>query len=323
MSRIVDDLLDISRITRRKINLQWAKVEVATVLDAAVETSSPLIESRRQKLHIALAKEPLVIDADVTRLGQVVTNLLNNAAKFTPEGGEIWLGLKRQGSQAVITVRDNGMGMPPEMLPTIFDLFMQADGSIDRSQGGLGIGLTLVRSLVEMHRGTVQVSSDGLGKGTRFDVWLPLVREFRQSRDGQATDRPSQLALASSVIRRKILVVDDNVDAATTLAMMLSALGHESIAAHDGQTAINMAESFRPELVLLDIGLPGMNGYMVAEQMRQMPAVQDAILAALTGYGEDQDRRRAKESGFDEHFVKPISLDALQQLIDALPANRV
>ncbi len=315
MSRIVDDLLDISRITRGKINLQKTVIEVSSIISAAVETSRPLIESRKHKLNIALASEALKIFADVTRMAQVITNLLNNAAKYTEEGGEIWLGVDRDGSTATITVRDNGVGIPAELLPLVFDLFTQADRTIDRSQGGLGIGLTLVRSLVELHQGSVSASSKGPGQGSQFVVRLPLVTGSQAAGNDSSTVTYG----APPAFPQRVLVVDDNIDSATTLALMLKAMGHEAAVSHDGPTAIETAYTFRPTLVLLDIGLPAMNGYMVAKHLRKIPALRGAVLAALTGYGEDQDRQRSKEAGFDRHFVKPVRIAALQELIGSLP----
>jgi PAS domain S-box-containing protein len=316
MTRIVDDLLDVSRITQGKIKLRKAAVDVSSIVSAAVETSRPLIEGRKHKLNITLASETLKVEADLTRMAQVITNLLNNAAKYTEEGGQIWLSVQRDGSDATIAVRDNGIGMPADMLATVFDLFPQADRTIDRSQGGLGIGLTLVRTLVELHGGSVSASSDGVGRGSEFVVRLPLVGASRmKSVEPSTAETNGHLAGFS----QRILVVDDNVDSAKTLAMMLKVMGHESRVSHDGQAAIETAQEFRPTLVLLDIGLPRMNGYMVAEQLRSIPALRGVILVALTGYGEDQDRRRSREAGFDQHFVKPLSFAALQELVGSLP----
>lgn len=315
LTRIVDDLLDVSRITRGKIKLQMGQVNVSAIISAAVETSRPLIESRGHQLHITLDPELLEVHADTTRMAQVITNLLNNAAKYTDEGGEIRLTTKREGEEALISVRDSGTGVPPEMLPRLFELFTQVDRTIDRSQGGLGIGLTLVRSLVELHHGSVSAHSDGLGKGSEFVVRLPLVKETGRV---SAEDGSGEEGTKSKVTHR-VLVVDDNVDSARSLAMMMSALGHETEVAHDGPGAIEAAEQFRPTLILLDIGLPGMNGYVVAERLRMNPEMRRVCLAALTGYGEEQDRRRSKEAGFDRHFVKPVELDELQELIRGLP----
>jgi signal transduction histidine kinase/CheY-like chemotaxis protein len=315
MTRIVDDLLDVSRITRGKIKLQKAVINVSSIISAAVETSRPLIESRKHRLNITLPSESLEVQADVTRMAQVVTNLLNNAAKYTEEGGQIRICADRDGTEAVISVRDNGVGVSADLLPTIFELFTQADRTIDRSQGGLGIGLTLVRSLVELHGGSVSASSDGFGRGSEFVIRLPLVLTSSNHEHGNLKTGTNG---ASKSKPQRILVVDDNVDSAKTLASMLKALGHDSLVAHDGPEAIDTARSFKPALVILDIGLPGMNGYMVAEELRSIPELNGTYLAALTGYGEEQDRKRSKESGFNEHFVKPLSFPQLQELIGSL-----
>jgi CheY-like chemotaxis protein len=248
-------------------------------------------------------------------MAQAITNLLNNAAKYTEEGGKIWLSVDRDGADATFTVRDNGVGIPAELLPSVFDLFTQADRTIDRSQGGLGIGLTLVRSLVELHHGSVIASSEGLGYGSKFVVRVPLIAASPGNDRDDSADRNGTTA----AFPQRVLVVDDNVDSATTLALMLKAMGHQSSVAHDGPTAIEAAQVFRPTLVLLDIGLPAMNGYMVAERLRTIPALRGVVLAALTGYGEDQDRRRSREAGFDLHFVKPVRIAALEALIGSMP----
>jgi PAS domain S-box-containing protein len=315
MTRIVDDLLDVSRITRGKIKLQLALIDVSSIISVAVETSRPLIESRRHRLNITLASESLQVQADVTRIAQVITNLLNNAAKYTEEGGQIRISLDRDGNNAVIAVKDNGVGVAADLLPTIFELFTQADRTIDRSQGGLGIGLTLVRSLVELHGGTVHASSGGLGNGSEFVVRLPLVPA---STNYEQVHPISGVTSGRVVVRQRILVVDDNVDSANSLKLMLKAMGHDAIAAYDGPEAIKAAREFKPTLVILDIGLPGMNGYMVAEHLRAIPELKGMVLAALTGYGEDQDRKRSKVAGFNEHFVKPLTFAALQQLVSSV-----
>lgn len=317
LSRIVDDLLDMSRITRGKINLQTELIDVADIISAAVETSRPLVESRGHTLHVVLPEEELRVEADLTRMAQVVTNLLNNAAKYTEEGGEIWVRVGRDGCDVKIAVRDNGVGMPREMLASVFDLFTQADRTIDRSQGGLGIGLTLVRTLVELHHGSVTVASDGPGRGSEFVVRLPLA-VAAQTPGGLKPGGSSNGALPK---RQRVLVVDDNVDAARMLALLLKTMGHDSAVSHDGPAALDAVESFRPTLVLLDIGLPEMDGYIVATRMKKLPAMRGVVLAALTGYGEERDRQKSQEAGFDRHFVKPLEMATLQSLIASLPAT--
>jgi signal transduction histidine kinase len=313
--RLVDDLLDVSRITRGSITLQPTWVDLAAVAASAVETSRPLIDGRQQTLTVTLPPERLQIHADPARLAQVLANLLNNAAKYTPEGGEITLTAERNGRDVVFRVRDTGMGIPPEMLSSVFDLFTQVEHSLDRAQGGLGIGLTLVRRLVEMHGGSVRAYSEGADKGSEFVVQLPL--EGRAASKERVLHQGRSLsALASS---HRILLVDDNVDGAASLAMLLRELGHEVRVAHNGPAALEAVGDFEPEVVLLDIGLPGMDGYEVARRLRRQPALKDLLLVALTGYGQDEDRRRSHEAGFNLHLVKPLDLDVLPGIFALLP----
>lgn len=314
LTRIVDDLLDVSRITRGKINLHKAPLEVTAILNAAVETSRPLIESRRHRLHMELPAQKIRVEADHTRMAQVLTNLLNNAAKYTEEGGQIWLTLHQEQNQAVIAVRDNGSGIAPELQPSVFELFTQADRTIDRAQGGLGIGLTLVHRLVELHGGSVSVYSAGIGQGSTFTVRLPLL----QAPPPMPPPNFPLLNGHAPITTKRILVVDDNLDAARSMAMMLRAMGHEAAVAHDGPGAIETNAKFEPNLVLLDIGLPGMDGYAIVEHLRTMPGGDRLKIAALTGYGEEQDRKRSREAGFDHHFVKPLALPTLQALLGTL-----
>jgi PAS domain S-box-containing protein len=315
MVRLIDDLLDVSRITRGKVELKREPVDLRVVLDAALEVSQPLIHANGHGFFASRAEEPLVLDADPTRIAQVVSNLLNNAAKYTPEGGRIELSAERDGREAVIRVRDNGVGIPREMLPKVFELFTQVGRTIDRSQGGLGIGLALVHRLVGMHDGTVAAESDGLGQGSTFVVRLPLadtpMNELARKLDGHDSKR--------SVTPRRILVVDDNVDAAISLAMLLQLSGHTTRTAHNGPEALTAARAYRPEVVFLDIGLPGMNGYEVATRLRGDEALKPLYLVALTGWGTEEDRKRAKESGFDHHLTKPAELSAVEQLLAKLP----
>jgi PAS domain S-box-containing protein len=308
LARMVDDLLDVSRFTEGKIKVDRAPVELAAVVARAVETSRPLIDARRHDLKATLPAEPIAVEADATRLAQVVSNLLNNAAKFTEDGGQIELMVERLPGEAVVRVRDTGMGIPAELLPHVFDLFTQGDRSLARSEGGLGIGLTLVKSLVELHGGTVAASSDGLGKGSEFVVRLPTLAMAPTPADGAGrTDR-------RAAAPRRVLIVDDNVDAAEMLALLLQTEGHEVRTAHDGPAALRSAETFNPEVVFLDIGLPRMDGYEVARLLRRQER-KPALLVALTGYGRDEDRRRAEEAGFDAHLVKPADPAALQGLL--------
>jgi signal transduction histidine kinase len=300
--RLVDDLLDISRITRGRIQLRTEPVDVAAVVERAVETVRPLVDARRHRLTISLPPEPLGVQGDPVRLAQILGNLLNNAAKYTGEGGSIALTGERQGAEVVLRVRDNGIGIPAPMLASIFDLFTQVERSLDRSEGGLGIGLTLVRRLVEMHGGSVQAFSPGPKQGSEFVVRLPaLAGEPPPPHAAQGRARPS---LPRSLSR--ILIVDDYVDASDSLLLLLQQAGHEVEVAHDGPAALEAVAAFQPEVVLLDIGLPGMDGYEVARRLRQQPGGKELHIVALTGYGQAEDQRCSREAGFDQHLVKPV-----------------
>jgi len=318
MARLVDDLLDVSRITRGKIALQTEPVDLASVVTHALETSRPLIEQRRHELSLTLPDREVQVAADPVRLAQVVANLLNNAAKYTMEGGHIWLSAARESSEAVIRVRDSGLGIPKDMLASIFDLFTQVDRSLDRSQGGLGIGLTLVRQLVEMHEGTVQAFSSGPNQGSEFVVRLPVLTE---SPSPEPSSNGALKALEPNPTRR-VLVVDDNVDAAETLGLVLRFSGHDVRWVNNGPIALEVAEEFLPEAMLLDIGLPGMDGYEVARLVRQLPGLENILLVALTGYGGEEDRRRALEADFDAHLVKPVDADDLPRVLAHIPQKR-
>jgi PAS domain S-box-containing protein len=309
MVRLIDDLLDVSRITRGTVELRKGRVELAQVLESAVETARPVVEELGHTLNIRLPQRPVVLEADGTRLAQVVSNLLNNAAKYMPRGGSIDLSAERHGTTAVISVKDCGIGIPPEMLDRIFDMFIQVDDSLERTHGGLGIGLTLVKRLVEMHGGTVEARSDGPDRGSEFIVRLPIVLgPLRESSDANGEG-------VASAGRRRILVVDDNENAAQMLGMLLKALGNEVRTAFDGLAALEMAAQFRPDVVLLDIGMPKLDGYETARRMRQEPWGRTMILAALTGWGQEEDKRRTREAGFDHHFVKPVEPAILQKFL--------
>lgn len=321
MVRLVDDLLDVSRITRGKIELHSERLSIATVLENAVETSRPLIDNGRHELTVNVPAEPLWISGDATRLAQVVANLLNNAAKYTPQGGHIWLSAAREGEQAVIRVRDSGVGIPPAMLTHVFEMFTQVDRHLERSQGGLGIGLTLVKRMVEMHAGTVEARSDGQDKGSEFIIRLPLAPEYLL-RDQSATGSLKESAEVAKV--RRILVVDDNQDSAQSLGMLLKLMGNEVRLAYDGPSALAVLQEFSPTMALLDIGLPGMTGYELARKIRGTPRFQNVLLVAQTGWGQDEDRRRSAEAGFDAHLVKPVDPAVLQELLQNLkPGSHV
>jgi signal transduction histidine kinase/ActR/RegA family two-component response regulator len=313
MKRLVDDLMDVSRISRNKLELRKEFVELAKVVNRATETSRPLVEAAQQELLVTLPEEPVLIDADPVRLAQAFSNLLNNASKYSEKGSKIWFQAKQQGDEIIVRVRDTGIGIPADKLPNIFDIFMQVDRSIERSQGGLGIGLTLVRQLVQMHGGSVEVRSDGSGKGTEFIVRLPLVIVAQPDGEVKPDNKTKEPATA-----HRILVADDNRDSADSLAMMLEMLGHEVSCAHDGVEALETAKRSKPELVFLDLGMPRMNGYDAARMIRNQPECNGVVLVALTGWGQEEDRRRSYEAGFDYHIVKPIDFTAVEKLLEDL-----
>jgi CheY-like chemotaxis protein len=309
MARLVEDLLDVARITTGKLELRREPVELARVIKNAVDASRPLIEQMGHDLSVTLPPQPVHLDADLVRLTQVFLNLLNNAAKYTEQGGRIWLSAEQRGSDAIVKVKDTGIGIPAGKLPRVFDMFAQVEESLGRSQGGLGLGLTLVKRLTEMHDGSVEVKSDGPGQGSEFTVRLPVVV--------CPADRMSPLAkdeLAEAALRR-ILVVDDNRDAADSLGMMLRLLGNKVQTAYDGHTAVQMAEGFRPDVVLLDIGLPKLDGHEVCRRIREQPWGSGMVLIAVTGWGQEEDKLRSQEVGFNFHMVKPIDPAALAKLL--------
>lgn len=316
--RLIDDLLDVSRITRGTITLKREPVELADVIARAVETNRPLIDSRRLELVVGLPERPLRVDADLTRLGQVIGNLLNNAAKYTEPGGHVSVSAEREGDDAVIRVRDDGVGIPPHMLHKVFDLFAQVDHGLDRQSGGLGIGLALVRRLVALHGGQVRAYSEGLGLGTEMVVRLPIRED-----DGQAAVKPAaEEDAAATVIRpRRVLIVDDNRDAADSMALALQHAGHAVTTAYNGAEGIDRASAFGPEVILLDLGMPGLNGFEMARRIRQQPWGATLALIALTGWGQEQDRRRTKEAGFDAHLTKPVSASELLKALEAVMAD--
>ena len=307
--RLVDDLLDISRISSGKIGLQKERVSLSLIVTNAVEASRPAIESENHQLTVTLPAEPVYLDADLTRLAQVLQNLLNNAAKYTPPGGKIGLHAEFDGHSVAIRVVDTGIGIPGEMLPRVFDMFTQVDRSIERSTGGLGIGLTLVQRLVELHGGTVEAHSEGHGEGSEFIVRLPA---FLESSAGAAASKSS----AKAAGRVRVLIVDDNIDAADTLSEMLGFLGHDVDTAYDGAAAIAAVDAHRPDVVLLDIGLPKVNGYDVARRIRESDPHRRIVLVAVTGWGQDEDRRRSQQAGFDHHLVKPVDLAWLERIFE-------
>ena len=314
MARLLDDLLDVSRISRGRIDLHTEPVEVTALVGRTVEVARPLIEERRHQLTASLAPEPLWVQGDPTRLEQIVQNLLNNACKYTDPGGHIELTVAREGAEVVLRVRDDGIGIGPDVLPRIFDLFVQAERRLDRSQGGVGIGLTLVKRLVELHGGSIEAQSPGLGQGSEFVLRLPATADL-QGREQEGT---SVEAGGGVPVRLRVLVVDDNQDAAESLAMLLRLAGQDVRVAYDGPSALALAQVYQSALVLLDIGLPGLDGYEVARRMRRQPGLEGVCLAAMTGWGQQEDRQRSAEAGMDHHLVKPVAPKALEQLLVAV-----
>jgi len=318
LAHLVDDLLEVSRINTGRIQLHQERIAVAGVVEHAVATVRPLIDQRKHELTVSLPTQAIWLVADAARLEQVVVNLLTNAAKYTDEGGHIWVTLQQESVAAVLRVQDTGVGIAPEILPRIFDLFTQAERTLDRSQGGLGIGLALVQRLVELHGGTVEVTST-LGQGSEFIVRLPIA-ESQLPMEAKADDANRKPAIENRKSLR-VLVVDDNVDTVTTLEMLLRESGYDVRTAYEGSTVLEAALDYRPNVVLLDIGLPGMNGYEVAKQIRQQPALKNVVLVATTGYGQESDRKRSQEAGFDYHLVKPVELATLEKLLAATAAS--
>jgi PAS domain S-box-containing protein len=316
MTRLIDDLLDVSRISNGKISLRPETVELAAVIRQVVEATQPANDAAQQELTVTLPTRPVYVHADPARLAQVLGNLLHNASKFSRPGGKISLTAEERGRDLVVTVEDDGIGISPELLPKIFEMFAQGDQTLERSHSGLGIGLTLVRRLVEMHGGTVEVSSEGPGRGSEFVVHLPSLIEESPT----PTPTPSPTLDAPAVAARRILVVDDNHDSAESLSTLLELEGYETRLAFDGVEAVNVTASFRPDVVLMDIGLPQLNGYQAAAQIRSEPWGNAMVLVALTGWGQEEDRRRILEAGFDVHMVKPVDFDTLSKLLAGDPA---
>jgi CheY-like chemotaxis protein len=316
LARLVDDLMEVSRITTGRVQLRRERLIVNGIVEHAIETVRPLVEQQQHELTVSLSPQPIWLDADAARLEQVLVNLLTNAAKYTGEGGHIWLSVEQEGDECVLRLRDTGVGIAPELLPHIFDLFTQAERSLARSQGGLGIGLALAQRLTELHGGKVAVHS-ALGEGSEFVVRLPLAPTDAQppplsTETGQPATRPLRM-----------LVVDDNVDAAEALGMLLKETGHDVRTAHEGPAALETALDFQPNVVLLDIGLPEMDGYEVARKMRQQPNLKNVVLVALTGYGQEADHARSQATGFDHHLVKPADFKKVQQILATVSENKV
>jgi PAS domain S-box-containing protein len=318
LARLVDDLLDVSRITQGKVTLKQEIVQLDMATSAAVETARSLIDAKRHTLEVRLPPRSPIVLGDPVRIAQVIGNLLSNAAKYTPEGGHIVLSVAGEQGQVAVMIEDNGIGISAEMLPHIFELFVQSENSLERSEGGLGIGLPLARTLIQMHGGTIDAHSGGLGHGSRFTARLPALDIGAQA---QPAAQP-QPDMSASARPKRVLLVDDSVDAAAAMSLLLESLGHDVRVAHDGLAGLAATAAFQPEVVILDIGLPGMDGYAVAREMRRRPETAGAMLFALTGYGQPGDREQSREAGFDRHFVKPVSFVEIEAAInDALPAR--
>jgi signal transduction histidine kinase/ActR/RegA family two-component response regulator len=324
--RLVDDLLDVSGITRGKIKLKRRVVELGEVVEHAVETALPLLEQRRHDLGVEVG-EGLPVEADPDRLAQAIANLLTNAAKYTEPGGRVTVIGERRGHEVIVRVRDTGIGIAPEMEPRIFDVFVQGRQALDRSRGGLGLGLAIVHGIVELHGGAVEVQSEGRGRGSEFSIRLPMAVETpRDAWTDGLGDRPGDrraqpLSRPERSRGRKILVVDDNEDAASTLAGLLERAGHRVWVAHDGPQALTIARKYAPDVALLDIGLPVMDGYELARRLRELPALERLTTIAVTGYGQASDLKRSRAAGFDAHLVKPVDLAEVEALVRELPAS--
>ncbi|MDB5340247.1 MAG: hypothetical protein JWN70_5866, partial [Planctomycetaceae bacterium] len=309
MVRLIDDLLDMSRITQGKLELRKCQVAISDIVQSAVEATQPFVDEANHELEVTLPATPIMLDADPSRLAQVISNLLNNSTKYTPERGHIWLSVERVGSEVAIKVKDNGFGIPPEMQRSIFEMFSQIDRPIEKGYRGLGIGLALVKRLVEMHGGRIEVYSAGTDCGSEFTVTLPIPV------DPPIEPAPTQISKETPSSSHRVLVVDDNTDAAHMLSLVVKMLGNEVRIACNGLQAVQFAEEFAPDVVLMDIGMPQMDGYEAAQHIRQQPWGTQMVLVALTGWGQEEDKRQAKAAGFDHHLVKPADPSELQQLL--------
>ncbi len=324
LARLIDDLLDVSRITRGKVELRKERLEVSPIINAAVDAVRPLIEEKQQRLEVSFMPGTLWCEADATRLEQVLINLLSNATRFTDSGGGLWLSARHDGRDLHFIVEDTGVGIPPEQLAQMFELFAQGDRTAARTEGGLGIGLTLVKQIAEMHGGRATAHSEGPGRGSRFTVTLPAIPGPRAALPARSPDVPASRSgsAAAAAHRSRILIVDDNADTALGLARLLRLLGHEVRVAHDGLAALDAVHQERPDFLLLDIGLPGMDGYQVAAQLRGEPGMDSLVIIAITGYGQDEDRRRSRVAGFNHHLVKPVDYQTLVTLLSSSAAAR-
>lgn len=310
--RLVDDLLDTSRISQGKLQLQKSRITLSEIVAHALDISGQDAQQDDHQLTVTLPDEPIYVDADKTRLAQVICNLLSNAAKYSERGSRTWLTVERRAEQAVIRVEDTGIGIPPDMLHKVFEMFTQVDRSLEKAQGGLGIGLSIVKRLIEMHGGTVEARSEGCGKGSEFIVRLPIaMMETQEQSSPPAVE-------GGSAIKRRILVVDDNRDAAASLSMLLKLMSNEVCTAHDGLAAIDAADLFRPDVILLDIGMPKLNGFDTCRLLRERSSSKNAVIVAMTGWGQEEDKRQSKEAGFNCHLVKPVEPAALRSILSTL-----
>ena len=315
MVRLVDDLIDVSRITRNKLELRKQSVDLAQVLRTAIEANQPLIAEKGHRLEVSLPITPVTLDADATRLVQVFSNLLNNSTKYTEPGGRISVIAERNGAHARVVISDDGDGIPVQMLPRVFEMFTQFDSSIERTQGGLGIGLSMVKRLVEMHGGTISIQSEGIGRGTQAEVRLPATLAPAPAPWAMKAELPPPRKA------RRIVVADDNHDAADSLAKLLTIMGNEVRTAYDGVDAVDLASQFQPHVVMLDIGMPRMNGHEACRRIREIPGLENTVMIAVTGWGQDEDRLRSQEAGFDLHLTKPIDPAAVESLLATLAAS--
>ena len=315
--RLVDDLLDVSRITANKIQLRREPHELAHLIENAVESIMPLATAAEQILDVGLPSTPIWVYGDDTRLVQIFANVLNNAVKFTPRGGQIWFTAEQQGDEAVVTIRDTGIGIPATVLPRVFEMFQQAEPTLERSAGGLGIGLTLARRLVDMHEGRIDIRSPGAGQGTEVEIRLPISAAHQAP---VVADEQPAVEVRHNL---RVLIVEDNFDAAEMLNIAVSSLGHVTRLAHDGARAVTAAREFAPDVIFLDIGLPVMNGYAVARTLRELPEFSDVYMAAVTGWGQEEDRRKARDAGFDSHFTKPLSPVVLEDVLGTIAQRMI
>jgi len=313
LTHIIDELLDISRITSGRIRLTSETLDLESIILCAIESVRPLLDSKGHSLEIERPEHHLCVRGDLTRLTQVFVNLLNNAAKYTPDHGRIEVAIRAADKSATVHIRDNGVGIAAELLPRMFDLFIQGDRPLDRADGGLGVGLALVHRIVSLHGGVVKAFSEGTGRGSELVVTLP-----KYSEESSMPVAPDSQPIEPQQRRRRLMVIDDNKDAAESMSMLFELWGHEVICAYDGRVALETAAKYRPDAVFLDIGLPGMDGYEIAERLRELPESARTVLVAITGYGQDEDRRRSREAGIDHHLVKPVSPDTLHKLLDSL-----